>query len=77
MLNVCPHPYQLDESISSFRVAGCYFSFLLKFYKKLLQANSGEPDHTLHFAPSDLVLHCFPMSHKKNASLIWLKYMCW
>ena len=23
---------------------------------------------------SDLVLHCLPMSHKKDARLIWVKY---
>ena len=26
-----------------------------------------------HFAASDLVLHCLPMSHKKDAWLIWVK----
>ena len=31
MLNVFSHPYQLDESISNFRVVGWYFSFLFKF----------------------------------------------
>ena len=25
------------------------------------------------FAASDLVLHCLPMSHKKDARLIWVK----
>ena len=73
MPNVFSHPYQLDESISNFRVVGWYDSFLFKFYKKLLFANSGEPHKTPHFAASDLVLHCLPMSHKKNARLIWVK----
>ena len=27
----------------------------------------------LHFAASDLVIHCLPMSHKKDAKLIWVK----
>ena len=31
MPNVFSHPYQLDESISNFRVAGVYFSFF--FFK--------------------------------------------
>ena len=31
MPNVFSHPYQLDESISNFRVVGRYFSFLFKF----------------------------------------------
>ena len=26
-----------------------------------------------HFAASDLVLHCLPMTHKKDARLIWSK----
>ena len=46
---------------------------LFKFLKKLLYSNSGEPDQTLHFAASDLVLHCLPMFHKKDARLIWVK----
>ena len=33
-------------------------------------ANSGEPDQTPQNAASDLVLHCLPMSHKKDARLI-------
>ena len=31
MPNVFSHLYQLDESISNFRVVGWYFSFILKF----------------------------------------------
>ena len=30
-------------------------------------------DLTPHFAASDLVLHCLPMSHKMEARLIWVK----
>ena len=33
---------------------------------------SWEPDQMPHSAPSDLDLHCFPMSHKKDARLIWV-----
>ena len=36
-------------------------------------ANSGEPDQTPRFAASDMVLHCLPMSHKKDARFIWVK----
>ena len=36
-------------------------------------ANSGEPDQMPRFAASDLVLHCLPMSHKKDPRLIWVK----
>ena len=28
-----------------------------------------------HFVASDLVVHCLPMSHKKNARLIWIKFL--
>ena len=49
------------------------FSFLFKILKILLFANSGEPDQTPHFVASDLVLHLLPMSHKKDARLIWIK----
>ena len=31
MPNGITYPYQLDESISNFRVVGWYFSFLFKF----------------------------------------------
>ena len=69
MPNVFSHPYQLDESISNFRVVRwLVFSFLFKFQKKLLSANSGEPDQTPHFAASDLFLHCLPKPHKKGRS---------
>ena len=71
-LNVISHCYQLDESISNFWVDDWYFSFLFIFQLKLLFANSGEPDQTPHFAAFDLVLHCLPMSHKKEARLIWV-----
>ena len=36
-------------------------------------SNSRDPDQTLHFAASDLGLHCLPMSHKKDAGHIWVK----
>ena len=37
-----------------------------------MQANSGDPDQTLHSVASDLGLHCWPMSHKKDARHIWV-----
>ena len=36
-------------------------------------AYSGDHDQTPRFAASDLGLHCLPMSHKKDAMLIWVK----
>ena len=32
-----------------------------------------EPDQMQHFAASDLVLHCLPMSHKMDATFILVK----
>ena len=49
------------------------FFIYIQILKKLLFANSGEPDQTPRFAASDLVLHCLPLSHKKDARLKWVK----
>ena len=38
-----------------------------------MQANSGDPDQTPHSLASDLGLHYFSMSNKKDASHIWVK----
>ena len=57
---------------STFPFLGLLLFF--KFKKKLLYENSGEPDQTLRFAASDLVLHCLLMSNKKDARFIWVKY---
>ena len=35
-------------------------------------SNSADPDQMPHFEASDLGLHCLPMSHKKDARLIWV-----
>ena len=40
---------------------------------KLLFANSGEPDQTPQFVAFDLVSHYLPISHNKDARLIWVK----
>ena len=74
MPNGISNCYELDKSISTLRVIGWYFSFLFKFLKKLLFTNSGGPDQTPRFAASDLTLYCLPMSHKKDARLIWVKH---
>ena len=37
-----------------------------------MKANSEDPDQTPGSAASDLGLHCLPMSHKKDARLIWV-----
>ena len=36
-------------------------------------SNSEDPDQIPHSAASDLGLHYLPMSHKKDARLIWVK----
>ena len=35
---------------------------------------SGEFINNFRVVESDLVLHCLPMSHKKDARLIWVKF---
>ena len=37
-----------------------------------LQASSGDPDQTQRCAASGLGLHYLPISHKKDARLIWV-----
>ena len=66
MPNVFSHPYQLDESISHFRVVGWYFSFYSNFRRNFCK-------QTLeNLIRRQMVLHCSPMSHKKDTSLIWV-----
>ena len=67
--NVFSHPYQLDETISNYRVVGGVLHFY-SFKRQLCKQNSGESYQTPRFAASDMVLHCLPMSHKKDARLI-------
>ena len=38
-----------------------------------MQANSEDPDQTLHSVAYDLGLHYLPMFHKKDARHIWVK----
>ena len=48
------------------------FFILVKFKLNFLQANNVDPDQTPHKAASDLDLHCLPLSHKKDAMLLWV-----
>ena len=58
--NGISHCYQLDQSISVFRVFGFYFFYLYCIYfKSSLKANSEEPDQTPPSAASDLVISMF------------------
>ena len=53
---------------------GVFSSFLFHFSIKFtFQANRIASDGTPRFAASDLGLFCLPMSHKKDARLIWVK----
>ena len=67
------HPYQMGESISIIRGIRGNFSFLFHFSMKILYAYRIAPDGTPSFAASRLGLICLPMSHKKDARLIWVK----
>ena len=67
MPNEISHRHQLEQSLSVLRDFGWYFSFIFKFSKNILQANSGDPVQTL---ASGLGLHCLPMSHKKDSAHI-------
>ena len=70
------HPYHLDESILIFRGIKSYFSFLIKFSMKFMKAKKIAPDGTPCFAASHLGLFCLPMSHKKDARLIFCFRFC-
>ena len=50
----------------------CIFSILFNFSMNILKANRIAPDGTPRFAASHLGLFCLPMSHKKDARLIWV-----
>ena len=73
MTNGLSHPYHLDESTFIYRGIRSDFSFLFHFSMKFLQANRIAPDGTPRFAASHLGLFCLPMSHKRDARLIWVK----
>ena len=62
----------MDESTFIFRGIRSDFSFLFHFSMKIMSANRIAPDGTPRFAASHLGLFCLPMSHKKDARLIWV-----
>ena len=71
--NRLSHPYHLDESIFILRGIRSNFEILFHFSMKILLANRIAPDGTPRLAASHLGLFCLPMSHKKDARLIWVK----
>ena len=52
------------------RVLGGIFNFNSNSDRTFCELNSGDCDQTLR---SDHGLHCLPLSHKKDARLIWFK----
>ena len=77
MRNGLSHPYHLDESTFIFRDIGSIFSFIFYFLMKIKIANRIAPDGTPRFAVSHLGLFCLPLSHKKDARLVWVKEGTW
>ena len=64
MLNGVSQSSQLDQFIFILRVVGSHFSFLFNFIRTFYK----QTVETL----ISLGLHCLPMSHKKDASAIWV-----
>ena len=52
-------------------VLGGIFHFIQKFIEHSV-SKQWVPGQTLPSAAADLGLHCLPMSHKKDARLIWV-----
>ena len=70
--NGLSNPYHLDESTFILGAMGVVFHFYFIFLMKIIKANRIAPDGTPRFAASHLGLFCLPMSHKKDARLIWV-----
>ena len=68
MPNGITHRFQLEESISVFK--GCKVLFVI-FIQVLVQNYASK--QWRQNAASDLGLHFLPLSHKKDAWLIWVK----
>ena len=68
--NVFSHPYQLDESISNFRDVGWHCQVI--FIQILMENYVSKQCRTDQTPRSDLILHCLPMSPKKDARLVWV-----
>ena len=73
-MNGFSHSYQLDESTFFYGGTRSDFSFLFHFSMKIIAASRIGPDGTPQNAASHLRLFCLPMSHKKDARLIWVKH---
>ena len=62
----------LNRSI--FYIRDVWLVFILSYFVavSVLYANSVNPDQTLHSAPSDLGIHCFPTSLLGDARHKWV-----
>ena len=60
--------------LSFLRSSGVIFTFLFHFSMKFMPVNRIAPDGAPRFAASHLGLFCLPMSHKKNARLLCVKW---
>ena len=69
MSNAFSHP----SSLPILGLLGGTFHFHSNIKTNFCKQTVVQPDQTPRFAASDLVLHCLPMSHKKDARLIWVK----
>ena len=67
------HPYLMDESISSLRGVWCTFYIFILFLIEIPVRKRCRPWSDARFAVSDLGLHCWPRSKKRDARLIWVK----
>ena len=50
-----------------------YIFFFSFFFKKHSARKQWRSDQMPHAAESDLYLYCLPVSHRKEARLIWIK----
>ena len=64
----------IGPTLVIFRGFRSNFSFLFHFSMKIMSANRITPDGTQHSVASHLGLFCLPMSHKKDARLIWVNF---
>ena len=68
--NGISHRYHLDESIFIFGGIKSNFSYLFHFSNEIPVSKLNSPRWD---AASHLGIFCLPMSHKKDARLIWVK----
>ena len=70
MTNGRSHPYHL--AVSTYILRGNGIALYNFFFDEIHEANRIAPDGTPPFAASHMGLFCLPMSHKKDAMLVWV-----